>query len=95
MLEVVAVTRAKGYDAITEATADWQLSRAVGRLQTKGKEPSMLTDVREGRLASMEVEPIVGSVVRFAAEVGMPVPTLETIYVLIKGLSVSEAEVGR
>jgi len=57
MLEVVRVARAKGYAGITEETAEWQLSRAVGREKKggEGKEPSMLTDVREGRHGTMEV----------------------------------------
>jgi len=87
MLEVVHIAQAKGYDKITEKTADWQLSRALGRLKTKGKEPSMLTDVREGRHRGMEVEPIVGNAMRIAREVGVETPTLDTIYVLVKGLS--------
>lgn len=57
MLEVVSVAREKGYAGITEETAEWQLSRAVGREKKggEGKEPSMLTDVREGRHGMMEV----------------------------------------
>ena len=34
-----------------------------------------------------QVEPIVGNVVRIAREAGIETPTLDTIYVLIKGLS--------
>lgn len=94
MLEVVAVARAKGYTSISNETAEWQLSRAIGRLEKpEGKEPSMLTDVREGRHRWMEVEPIVGNVVRAGKEVGVEVGTLETIYVLIKGLSLSKQPV--
>jgi len=89
MLEVVSVARAKGYTNITAETAEWQLSRAVGREKAggEGKEPSMLTDVREGRHALMEVEPIVGNVVRVAKELGVETVTLDVVYVLIKGLS--------
>lgn len=89
MLEVVSVARAKGYTNITAETAEWQLSRAVGREKSggEGKEPSMLTDVREGRQRFMEVEPIVGNVVRIAREVGVETATLDVVYVLIKGLS--------
>ena len=90
MLEVVVIARAKGYKEITEKTAEWQLSRALGRLKTKGKEPSMLTDVREGRHRGMEVEPIVGNAMRIAREVEVETPTLDTIYVLVKGLSRSK-----
>jgi len=89
MLEVVSIARAKGYTDITAETAEWQLSRAVGREKAggEGKEPSMLTDVREGRQRFMEVEPIVGNVVRIARELGVETATLDVVYVLIKGLS--------
>ncbi|KAL9112123.1 MAG: hypothetical protein Q9227_003500 [Pyrenula ochraceoflavens] len=64
---------------------DEQLERAKGRVQKgNGVEPSMLTDVRMGR--GLEVEAIIGNVVREAARIGVKVPRCQMLYVLTKGL---------
>jgi 2-dehydropantoate 2-reductase len=82
MFEVVALARAAKIEGVTEELAEEHLNRH--RARTIGKEPSMLTDVREGR--PFEVEAIVGNTVRLAKEHGVKVPLLEALYVLAKGL---------
>ena len=82
MFEVVALARALKIKGVTEEVAEEQLSRH--RKRTVGKEPSMLTDVREGR--PFEVEAIVGNTVRLAKEHGVKMPLLDAIYALAKGL---------
>jgi 2-dehydropantoate 2-reductase len=84
MREVGAVATAAGYPhAITDATIENDITRPKGRLETGGKEPSMLTDVREGR--PMEVEAIVGNTLRIGQKYGVKTPYLEMLYVLAKG----------
>jgi 2-dehydropantoate 2-reductase len=52
-------------------------------LESGGKEPSMLTDVRNGR--AMETEAILGNAVRIAKEKGVVVKGLNLLYILLKG----------
>lgn len=69
MREVGEMATADGYpDAVTEEVIEYHLSRHVGRMESGGKEPSMLVDVRHGR--RMEVEAILGNAVRRAEETG-------------------------
>jgi 2-dehydropantoate 2-reductase len=82
MLEVVALAKAMKIGGVTEEVAEEHLTRH--RARTIGKEPSMLTDVREGR--PFEVEAIVGNTVRLAKKHGVKVPLLDALYVLAKGL---------
>ncbi|MCJ1472743.1 hypothetical protein MMC13_001392 [Lambiella insularis] len=82
MLEVVAIAKAAGIQGVDEALAEHQLKRNLAR--TVGKEPSMLTDVRENR--PFEVEAIVGNAIRLAKHHKVEVPLLEAIYALAKGL---------
>lgn len=82
MYEVVDLARAVKIEGVTKEVADKHLSRHCAR--TAGKEPSMLTDVREGR--PFEVEAIVGNTVRLAREYGVKTPLLDALYVLAKGL---------
>ncbi|KAF1981390.1 2-dehydropantoate 2-reductase [Aulographum hederae CBS 113979] len=89
MLEVVAVAQAQGYSEINEGMVEEQLSRARNRVGSFGKEPSMLGDVRMGR--RMEVEAIVGGVLKCAWEKKVPCPRLEVIYCLIKAVDESYA----
>ncbi|KAF2812322.1 2-dehydropantoate 2-reductase [Mytilinidion resinicola] len=87
MLELVAIAKAHGYANVDEKVARAQLERFKKRIETSkgvGSEPSMLTDVREGR--RMEVEAIVGNAVRMAKEKGVDCVRLETVYFLAKGL---------
>ncbi len=85
MLEVVDVAQALGYEEITAAQAEKQIARAKAR--TVGIEPSMLADVKNGQ--PMEVEAIVGNVVRNAREKGVQVPRLEALYFLATALNQS------
>jgi 2-dehydropantoate 2-reductase len=82
MCEVVALAKAMKIEGVTEDVAEKQLSRH--RARTIGKEPSMLTDVREGR--PFEVEAIVGNTIRLAKKHGVKVPLLDALYALAKGL---------
>jgi len=84
MMEVSAIAQAKGYTSFSEESVDKQLQIARDRIGTKGIEPSMLVDVLNGR--RMEVEVILGTPVRIAHELGVPVPRLETMYALAKAL---------
>ncbi|KAF2219069.1 ketopantoate reductase PanE/ApbA C terminal-domain-containing protein [Elsinoe ampelina] len=84
MMEVVKVAGRCGYGMIDGGTVEGVLRRAKERLGTRGIEPSMLADVRGGR--RMEVEAILGGVVRLGREKGVEVPRLEGLYVLMKAL---------
>ncbi|KAE8454132.1 hypothetical protein EG329_005056 [Mollisiaceae sp. DMI_Dod_QoI] len=86
MLEIAAVANACGYPGIDVALVDFQLGRAVVR-ELPGVQPSMLADALAGR--RMEVEAIVGNVVRIAKEHGVQTPMLRTIYVLASALDSS------
>jgi 2-dehydropantoate 2-reductase len=86
MLEIASVAQACGYEDVNEKTADFQISRATRR-ELPGIQPSMLADALDGR--SLEVDAIVGNVVRIAREKNVPVPMLRTIYLLAQGLSAS------
>lgn len=83
MREVGTVAAAAGYpDAVTEAAIERDIQRPKSRLETGGKEPSMLTDVREGR--PMEIEAIVGNILRIGQKHRLHMPYLEMLYVLAK-----------
>lgn len=83
MREVVAVAAASGYGShVTESTINMQLARSKVR-EWPGVEPSMLADMVLGR--PMEVETIIGEVVKVAIEKGVDVPRLETLYLLLRG----------
>ncbi|KUJ11198.1 2-dehydropantoate 2-reductase [Mollisia scopiformis] len=86
MLEIAAVANACGYQEINAALIDFQLGRAVAR-DLPGVEPSMMADALAGR--KMEVEAIVGNVVRIAKERGVKTPLLRSIYVLVSALDSS------
>lgn len=88
MLEIAAVANACGYPGIDTALIDYQLGRAIVR-EPPGVEPSMLADALAGR--RMEVETIVGNVVRVAKEHGVKTPMLRTIYTLASVLDDSFA----
>jgi 2-dehydropantoate 2-reductase len=83
MLEIASVANACGYSAIDTALVDSQLLRASSR-KLPGVQPSMMADALAGR--NMEVEAIVGNVVRLAREHGVKTPMLRTIYVLASAL---------
>ncbi|KAL1846993.1 hypothetical protein Daus18300_014070 [Diaporthe australafricana] len=83
MREVVAVAVASGYgNQITEDTFNTQLERSKVR-KWPGVEPSMLADIVGVR--PMEVEGVLGELVKVAKEKGVDVPRLETLYLLLRG----------
>jgi 2-dehydropantoate 2-reductase len=82
MHEIASVARAEGYE-IDDQTIEDNLARSRGR-SLPGVEPSMLNDVLGGR--EMEVEAILGEVVRVAEEKGVQVPLLSANYCLLKAL---------
>lgn len=86
MLEIAAIANACGYPGIDTALVDYQLGRAAVR-EPPGVQPSMMVDSLAGR--NMEVEAIVGNVVRLAKEHGVRTPMLRTIYVLATALNSS------
>jgi 2-dehydropantoate 2-reductase len=84
MQEVGTIATAAGYpNVITEEAIEHDLQRPRSRLATGGKEPSMLTDVREGR--PMEVEAILGNTLRIGQRYSLKTPYLEMLYALAKG----------
>lgn len=90
MREVVAVAQALGYGAeVNEDVVRSQIQRSAVRTPP-GVQPSMMADMLRG--SKMEVEAIVGQVVRIARKNGVSVPRLETLYVLGSGLNWSIAE---
>ncbi|KAJ9662938.1 hypothetical protein H2198_001166 [Neophaeococcomyces mojaviensis] len=83
MEEVASVAQACGYSNITSEVVD----RCIYRTQTRvppGVEPSMMADALVGR--NMEVDAIVGNVVKLAREKGVKVPILRTLYNLLQAL---------
>jgi 2-dehydropantoate 2-reductase len=88
MLEIAAVAKACGYAGIDEELIEFQLGRARKRT-LPGVQPSMMADALSGR--RLEVEAIVGNVVRIAKEKGVDVPLLRVLYVLACALDKSFA----
>lgn len=81
--EVAAIASAAGYPGVVSTeVVEMQMDRARQRKKTGGKEPSMLTDIRNGR--PIEVEAILGNTARIARELGVEVKYLELLYVLAK-----------
>lgn len=87
MREVGATAKAYGYENIDETSIAEQMVRHEERLITGGKEPSMLVDVRHER--AVEVEAILGNVVRMAKIKKVEVPLLSMLYVLTKARNFS------
>jgi len=84
MMEVRDIANAHGC-AMTEEEVRYQLGRAQARIPIKaGIEPSMLQDVQMGR--RIEVEAIVGNLVRMGKAKGVRCDRLELLYVLAKTL---------
>lgn len=93
--EVLAIAAAEGHDGldITAFQEQFGMSRDPKKLKPRGKEPSMLVDMRRGR--QMEVEPILGNALRRATDLGVPTPRLELLYVLLTGFNCSLAVHGK
>lgn len=88
MVEICAVAQAYGYSGINKDQVDYQIGRASVR-EFPGVQPSMMADALAGR--SLEVDAIVGNVVRLAKAKAVSVPLLRTIYLLANGLNRSFA----
>ena len=84
MLEIVAVADAAGYgQVINTDTVEQQFARSLAR-PYPGVQPSMLADTLQAK--SLEVEAILGQVVRIAKEKQVQTPRLETLFVLLQGV---------
>ncbi|KAI0322501.1 6-phosphogluconate dehydrogenase C-terminal domain-like protein [Amylostereum chailletii] len=90
MAEVVSVARGMGIDAskLPEQSATSVIEGCMNQYSDTRSpnpsrfKPSMLVDLEAGR--PMEVEPIVGNVVRAARSCGVAVPRLEMLYAQLK-----------
>ncbi|PMD28764.1 2-dehydropantoate 2-reductase [Hyaloscypha variabilis F] len=92
MHEVVSVAAALGFSEFVQASAvETQVQRSAAR-SWPGVEPSMMSDMKYGR--PMEVEAIIGEVVRLGKDNNVDVPRLETLYVLLMGLNWSAQPTG-
>ncbi|KAK5089382.1 hypothetical protein LTR70_007070 [Exophiala xenobiotica] len=86
MAEIVAVAQAYGYSNLSQASVDNGIERVKNR-KPPGVEPSMQTDAQAGR--NMEVDAILGNLLRLAREKGVNVPILRTTYAYLKALDAS------
>lgn len=81
MQEILAVARACGYTDLNQSDIAAQMDRATERAKNKkGIKMSMLADVECNR--ALEVEAILGSVVRRAKQVNIATPGLSILYLL-------------
>lgn len=83
MRETLDVAAAMGWDLRNEIDPEKQLSRS----SPSPVPPSMLQDVMLGR--SLEVESHLGQTQAFARELGVPVPTIDVVLPLLRGLDQS------
>ncbi|KPI36554.1 putative 2-dehydropantoate [Cyphellophora attinorum] len=84
MLEIAAVAEVAGYADVAGAEAvENQLQRSLSR-PYPGVQPSMLADVFNGK--PLEVEAILGEIVRVGLSKQVSIPRLETLLVLLQGL---------
>ncbi len=84
MKEIALVACSAGYGGLVDqSVVDRQFRRTLDR-PYPGVQPSMMTDVLEGR--PLEVESIMGEVVRVAQENKVATPRLIMLYVLLQGL---------
>ena len=81
MSETLAVAAKLGWDLRQEIDPQKQAGRAQAG---PASPPSMLQDVWLGR--SLEVEAHLGQIQAFAREVGVPVPTIDVVLPLLRGL---------
>ena len=79
--ETLDVSKALGWDLRKEVDPEKQVSRVT---PGPGSPPSMLQDVLLGR--SLEVESHLGQTQAFAREYGVPVPTIDLVLPLLRGL---------
>ncbi|KAK7753430.1 hypothetical protein SLS62_004505 [Diatrype stigma] len=88
MLEICSVAQACGYAGINKDKVDFQIGRASVR-ELPGVQLSMMADALARR--SLEVDAVIGNVVRLAKAKGVGVPLLRSIYLLVNGLNRSFA----
>ncbi len=86
MLEICTVAQAYGYLSINEDAVDYQIRRASIR-ELPGVQTSMMADALAGR--RLEVDAVIGNVVRLAKAKAINVPLLRSIYLLVNGLDQS------
>ncbi|QRV84536.1 2-dehydropantoate 2-reductase [Ceratobasidium sp. AG-Ba] len=85
--EAILVARALGYseEAVPSSLVE-QTIEHTGELHRPGKpsthKPSMLVDMETKR--PLEIEVIIGEVVRAGRDHGLDIPTLETVYALLQ-----------
>ena len=85
MLEIANVAEAVGYGSVVDQTVvETQLARTLSR-PYPGVQPSMMADALEMR--TMEVEAVVGEVVKIAQDNHVKIPRLTTLHVLLNGLN--------
>lgn len=83
MLEIIELARKTGVEGVTQEVALKKFQIAKTRAENgTGREMSMLQDIRLSR--PMEVEAILGNVVRIGRENGLKMPRLATMYALVK-----------
>lgn len=83
MMEIVQLAGRMKVEGVTEDVAKKKFSIAKERAEKgTGREMSMLHDIRLSR--PMEVEAIVGNVIRIGREKGLKMPRLSTLYALVK-----------
>lgn len=81
--EVIAVSKALGYKTIPPEAAEKGLAVIKSRAgKVSGSEPSMLVDVLWIRRTEHEV--VLGTPVRIAQNIGVPVPRMEMLYAMVK-----------
>lgn len=80
MREVIAVAGALGWDLSSEVDVE-----AVARAGKPGLRPSMLQDALRRR--TMEAEAVLGQIHAFGHEYGVPVPRMDVVLPLLRGLN--------
>ncbi|KAL6808190.1 2-dehydropantoate 2-reductase [Trichoderma sp. SZMC 28015] len=84
MVEVVEVAAAMGYEGhVSLDTVQMHMNRAESR-SSPGVRPSMMMDMSMGR--RMEVQTVIGEVVRLGHKYKVSIPRLEALHVLLVGL---------
>jgi 2-dehydropantoate 2-reductase len=82
--EICAVASAVGYaEHVNKSTVAYQMSRTAAR-KYPGVQPSMMADMLAGR--RMEVDAVLGEILRLSKLHNVQCPRLATIYALLSGL---------
>jgi len=84
MMEIAAIAQAAGYGEVVNAdTVETQLARSLSR-PYPGVQPSMMADTLGGK--QLEVEAILGHLVKIGHDNAVEIPRLDTLFVLLQGL---------